>query len=156
MSCEPIPRQDFWEGSDAWGHLLELGPQEQRVFSHLKHTVVPLGTPDHLIAGLLQELAPPALPAHGLPAGRLPLTRQPIRCGPRGNMSRITNTCTRTARSAFCGGWPKSHGGLASLLQQCSISLRTSSSSKGCKGCSTGALVRKTVIPRGPVSFPCL
>ena len=33
MCCEPIPRQDFWQGADPWGHIFELDPQEQRVLT---------------------------------------------------------------------------------------------------------------------------
>ena len=79
MSGEPIPRQDFWQGSDPWGHILELGPQEQRVLSHMKDAVIPLGTHDHRVSVLLLELASPVLPAHRFPSQGFPFTLQPVR-----------------------------------------------------------------------------
>jgi hypothetical protein len=81
MRCEPVLREDFWPGADLWGSILELGSQEPRVFSHRKDAVIPLGTHDPLVPALLQELAPPALPAHRLfPQGGL-LIRPPLRRG---------------------------------------------------------------------------
>ena len=63
MSGEPIPRQNFWQGADPWGYIVELGPQEQRVLSPMKEAVIPSGKHDQLVAVLLLELASPALPA---------------------------------------------------------------------------------------------
>ena len=62
-------------------------------------------------------------------------------------ISKVQLTCPRTARPVFWGGCFKLHGCWLSLLQQCSIRLRSASASKGCKGWSTAALVRKTVFP---------
>jgi hypothetical protein len=47
----------------------------------MKDPVVGPGNDDHHVSSLLQELAPPALPAHRLSAGVLWLTWPPIRCG---------------------------------------------------------------------------
>jgi hypothetical protein len=79
MSCEPIPRQDVWQGSDPWGYILELGPQEPRGLRSMPDAIVALSPHDHLVAGLLQELAPPALPAEGCRSALLGLTRPPVR-----------------------------------------------------------------------------
>src|SRR5262245_41931960 len=45
----------------------------------MKDAIVALSKDDHLVPGLLQELAPPVLPADGLASHRLALTLQPIR-----------------------------------------------------------------------------
>ena len=49
----------------------------------MEDAIIALGKHDHLVPGLLEELAPPALPTHGLPAGGLLFTPQPIRRGQR-------------------------------------------------------------------------
>ena len=61
------------------GTSLSFTPHKQRVFGEMKDAIVPLGKDDHLVAGLLQHLSTPTLPADGLPGGRLALTLQPIR-----------------------------------------------------------------------------
>lgn len=78
MSCEPIPPQDCWQGAEPWGSILALGPQAPRVLSSRNEALVALRTHDDLVAGLLQELAPPALPAEGLRSDLPWLTRQPV------------------------------------------------------------------------------
>ena len=48
------------------GDIFELDPQQQGVLSQMKNVVITLSKDDDLVPGLLQELAPPALPADGL------------------------------------------------------------------------------------------
>src|SRR6267142_1209330 len=98
MSGEPIPRQDFWQGADPGGHILELDPQEQTVLRHMKDAVIPSGKHDQLVPVLLLELASPALPAHrSAPrAARSPCSRYAVA---RANISRVNVTCTRMARA---------------------------------------------------------
>jgi hypothetical protein len=61
---------------DSWRQLFQLDAQEPRVFRHMKDTVAILGTHDDLVAGPLQELAPPAVLADQLLPCDLWLTRQ--------------------------------------------------------------------------------
>src|SRR5262245_10564264 len=44
----------------------------------MKDAIVPLCKHNHFVPGLLEELAPPALPSDGFSCRRLPLTLQPI------------------------------------------------------------------------------
>src|SRR5215510_7683728 len=119
----------------------------------MNDAIVPLGQDNHLVAGLLKHLSAPTVPADGLPGGRLALTRQPI-----GGRQRAQQQGEQDMHAhgpcVVLGGWPNSHGGCASLMPQCSMRLRLSSSSNGRKGWSTGAWVRKTVLPPGPSSLP--
>jgi len=54
----------------------------------MKDPIIALGKHDDFLPCLLQELAPPALPAHRLPAHRLALTRQAIGRGQAAHQQR--------------------------------------------------------------------
>jgi hypothetical protein len=115
-----MPRQDFWQGSDPWGHILELGPQEPRVLNYLKDAIVALSKHDHLVAGLLQELAPPA---DGLRPDLLWLTRQPVRCR-QGKYQHGEHDVHAHRSCGFLGWMLHTPRRLRSLIQQFSIRLR--------------------------------
>src|SRR2546426_712854 len=78
MCSEPILGQDCLARADTWGAIFELDPQEQGIFSHMKDAIAAFGKHDHLVPGLLQELAPPALPPDRFLAHGLLLTLEPI------------------------------------------------------------------------------
>ena len=78
MGCEPVFGQDLLMCPNTWGHILELDPQQEDEFGHRKDAVVALGKHDDLVPVLLEELAPPALPAHRLRPGFNCFTPQPI------------------------------------------------------------------------------
>ena len=62
MRREPVFGQDLLWCADTWGHIRELDPQQEGEFGHWKDAVEPLGTHDHLVPVLLEELPAPALP----------------------------------------------------------------------------------------------
>ena len=78
MGCEPVFGQDLLRCPKTWGHILELDPQQEDEFGHRKDAIVALGIHDDLVPVLLEELAPPALPAHRLRPGFTCFTPQPI------------------------------------------------------------------------------
>lgn len=78
MRCEPIFCENCLARTDAWRHILELDPQQEGEFGHRKDAVAVLGKDDDLVPVLCQELAPPALPAEGLPPGVGLLALQPV------------------------------------------------------------------------------
>ena len=81
MRCEPIWGQDLLTCADTRGHICELDSPQESECGRRKDAVEALGTHDHLLPGLGQELPPPALPADGFRPHSLALTRQPIRGG---------------------------------------------------------------------------
>jgi hypothetical protein len=97
-----------------------------------------------LVPSLFQELALPALPAYRLTPWGFLLTLQPIG-GPQRKHQQSEEDMHPHRPCGFLGGWPRSHCCLVSLMQQFSIRLR-SSTSKGCNGCATPALVRNTLL----------
>src|SRR2546430_2421239 len=104
----------------------------------MENSMVTLGKDDDLLPRLLEELAPPALPAHRFPAQGLPLTLQPIR-GRQREQQHGEHHMYPHRPFVFLGGWPSSHCCFAALIQQFSMRLRSSSSSNTRKGFSTGA-----------------
>jgi hypothetical protein len=60
MRCERISGQDLLSCADAWGHIVELAPQQHGVFGHRKDALAALGKDDELIPVLLEELTAPA------------------------------------------------------------------------------------------------
>jgi hypothetical protein len=76
---EPKLSQDVLTCADVWQHIRELNPHQQGVLGQRKDAVIALGEDDHLLPGLLLELAPPALPADGLSPTLLLLARPPGR-----------------------------------------------------------------------------
>ena len=67
--------QDLLAAADFRRDIFELHSQQSRVFGEMKDAIVSLGKYDHLVAGLLQELAPPALLINGLSSCFLVRTR---------------------------------------------------------------------------------
>ena len=78
MGCEPVFGQDLLMCPNPWGYILALAPQQEDEFGQRTDAVVALGTHDDLVPVLLEELAPPALPAHRLRPGFNCCTPQPI------------------------------------------------------------------------------
>ena len=70
MRGELICCENFLARTDAWRHILEPDPQQQRVLGHLKDAVVILGKDDDMVSGVLQELSSPVLPASRPGPGR--------------------------------------------------------------------------------------
>ena len=132
-------------------HIFQLDPH-QRVFGLLQDAVIALGIPAPVLGS-----APGAGSASA--ANRRPPSVASGAYGRREavahtNSSWVNATCTLTARSFCWGGWLKAHCGLATLISQCAIRPRLSSSSKGCQGFSTGVFVNQRVMPPGPESRP--
>ena len=66
MGYDPKFGQNFLVRPDAGRYILALAPSPDRVFRHMKDAVAILGQDNDVIAGLLQELATPALPTDRL------------------------------------------------------------------------------------------
>ena len=66
MTHEPVFLEHVSTTSDLQGQFFEFHPEQEGVFCDMEDPVPPLGKDDHLIAVLLDELPPPALPAHRL------------------------------------------------------------------------------------------
>ena len=62
MGCEPKFGKNFLARTNAWRHILELHPYQQRVFRHMKDAIATLGKDDDVVSGLFPELAASALP----------------------------------------------------------------------------------------------
>jgi hypothetical protein len=66
MSFQLIVGQNFLECSDAWRDVFPLARNHHDNFRDMTDAVVALRTHDDLVASRLEELAPPARPAHRL------------------------------------------------------------------------------------------
>src|SRR5262245_2920958 len=78
MGCEPKFGENFLARTNAWRHILALHSSQQRVFRHMNNAIAILGNDDDVVSGLLQELAPPTLPADGCSSRVGLLTRPPV------------------------------------------------------------------------------
>jgi hypothetical protein len=116
----------------------------------MKDAVAILGKDDHVVPGLLHELTAPALPADGLSPTVLVRTWPPI--GGRHGEQQPGAQARHSHGSGGVLGWMLQTPLLLALL---AIAVLDETAviiviSNGCQGLSTGALVRKTVLPAGP------
>ncbi len=81
MSHEPVFLEHVSTTSDLQGRFFESHPEQEGVFRDMEDPIPPLGKDDHFIAVLLDELPPPALPAHRLVPDRRLLCLQAVRRG---------------------------------------------------------------------------
>ena len=140
MGGEPVFGQDRLMCPHTWGHIRELAPQQEDEFGHRKDAIVALGTHDDLVPVLLEELAPPALPAHRLRPGFNFFTPQP-RGRRQPEQEQGTHDVNPHGPLRFLGRMPQ-----VPLL----LGFLDAAVLNEAKGSSTGALVRKTVLPPGP------
>jgi hypothetical protein len=74
----PYFMRGAWIRADAWRLVLVPDSQEEGVLCEMKDAVVSFCEHNNPVPGVLEKLAPPALPADRFPARPLPLTLQAI------------------------------------------------------------------------------